>query len=175
MNQSTDSKSTSKTQTSNQVPEQPSIQTTQPEAQQKLQSQDSPCDVISYILDESDIANNNDFSVQNNGYDEQPAGVSIEDYKEKRFVDADMADRMDKHRYKRRGFQLILLCILLYTLIVVGDSFLKAYGLEISTYVDGFIELIKFLISTLVGFVFADSFKGSNGKEDTTIKKTKKR
>lgn len=80
---------------------------------------------------------------------------------------AENADRMDKHFYKRKGLHLIVVCIFLYLVIVVGDSLLSAKGYQISSYTDGFVELLKFLISTLIGYVFVDSVKHKEKKDET--------
>jgi len=80
---------------------------------------------------------------------------------------AENADRMDKHFYKRKGLHLIVVCIILYLVIVTGDSLLSAKGYQISSYADGFVELLKFLISTLIGYVFVDSVKHKEKKDET--------
>lgn len=73
-------------------------------------------------------------------------------------IKADYADRMDKHYYKRKGFQFILACLIGYAVIVIIDSVLQTFfEIKISSYADGFIELLKYIISTLIGFVFADT------------------
>ena len=73
-------------------------------------------------------------------------------------IKADYADRMDKHYYKRKGFQFILICLIGYAVIVIIDSVLQTFfEIKISSYADGFIELLKYIVSTLIGFVFADT------------------
>lgn len=73
-------------------------------------------------------------------------------------IKADYYDRMDKHYYKQKGFHFILGCLVGYGAIVVIDSVLQTFfDVKISSYADGFIELLKYIISTLIGFVFADT------------------
>lgn len=69
---------------------------------------------------------------------------------------ADYADRMDKHLYKKYGLRLMIGCGIAYILIVISDTLLGCFGKEISTLSTGLIELLKFVISTLIGFVFAE-------------------
>lgn len=69
----------------------------------------------------------------------------------------------EKHVFKRYGLYLIVGCLAGYFLIVVLDSILvnfmnwKTTSLETS-----FMELLKFLISSLIGFVFSESIKNKN-------------
>lgn len=80
-------------------------------------------------------------------------------------INADYYDRMDKHNYKKKGFVFILICLASYLVIVVGDSLLQTFcEVKISSYADGFIELLKYIISTLIGFVFADT-RSKNDKK----------
>lgn len=74
---------------------------------------------------------------------------------------------MDRHKYKKYGFWLIVATLgsffLLSILDIVLSNTSKIEEYKESTILEGFIDLIKYIIPTLIGFVFADP-KGSKDK-----------
>ena len=69
----------------------------------------------------------------------------------------------ENHQFKIHGLYLILGCLITYFLIVVLDCIsLNVFEWETSALVTSFVELLKFLVSTLIGFVFSESLKHSN-------------
>ncbi len=70
---------------------------------------------------------------------------------------------LENHRFKLHGLQLIIWCLIGYFLIVVLDSLLlNFFNWQTSTLVTSFVELLKFLVSTLIGFVFSENMKNKN-------------
>ena len=69
------------------------------------------------------------------------------------------ADRMERHIYKRQGFRLLIGCLIGYGYLVIFDTIIVSSGLTTSTFFEGFIELLKFVVSTLIGFVFSENLK----------------
>ena len=72
---------------------------------------------------------------------------------------AEYADRMDKHVYKKHGLKLMVGCIIGYGALVLFDSIIVNFGWKISSLAQGYVELLKFLVSTLIGFVFSETLK----------------
>ncbi len=72
------------------------------------------------------------------------------------------ADRMERHIYKKHGLDLMIGCLIAYGLIVVFDTFTSKMGVKISEFASSFVELLKFMVSTLVGFVFSDNLKNKD-------------
>ena len=67
-------------------------------------------------------------------------------------------DAMDKHVYKKKGFDLLVGCGIAYFLLVVFDTIvINAFSWKTSVLSEGFIELLKFIMSTLIGFVFSET------------------
>ena len=69
--------------------------------------------------------------------------------------------KMEKAResryFRERGFKLIIICLIAYALIAVVVSIISACtDWDPDTTVTGFTELLKFIISSLIGYVFAD-------------------
>ena len=56
---------------------------------------------------------------------------------------------------KDEGFWLLILCIALAAGTYIADCILINKGLKSSSLMTGFFELLKFIISILLGFVFA--------------------
>lgn len=56
---------------------------------------------------------------------------------------------------KDEGFWLLILCIVLAAGTYIADCVLINNGLKSSSLMTGFFELLKFIISILLGFVFA--------------------
>lgn len=54
-----------------------------------------------------------------------------------------------------KGFHLLIFCIILVACIYAADCFLINNGMQSSTLMKSFFELLKFIISILIGFVFA--------------------
>lgn len=79
---------------------------------------------------------------------------------------ANYADRMDKHVYKKHGLHLMIGCGIAYFVIVLFDTIFKnCFDWEMSTLSSGLVELLKFTISTLIGFVFSENInKDKNEK-----------
>ncbi len=74
-----------------------------------------------------------------------------------------LCDRMDKHIYKHHGFQLLIGCGFIYLLIVIADTVVSnLLGWKSSELTTGFVELVKFVISTLIGYVFSETQKHKN-------------
>ena len=73
---------------------------------------------------------------------------------------ATYADRMDKHVYKKHGLNLLWASGIAYIIIVILDTvFTNALGWQTSELTQGLIELLKFLVSTLMGYVFCETSK----------------
>lgn len=63
----------------------------------------------------------------------------------------------ESRHFRERGFKLIIVCLIAYAAIALAVSFISAFkDWEPNTTVTGFTELLKFIISTLIGYVFAD-------------------
>lgn len=79
----------------------------------------------------------------------------------------DYHDNMDRHKYKRYGFWTIVGTLGAFLIISVIDMFLvnNVKDYQESSILEGFIDLLKYVIPTLIGFVFADS-KGTKSKSD---------
>lgn len=76
---------------------------------------------------------------------------------------ANYADRMDKHWYKKYGLDLMIGCGVVYILLVVFDTIAcNLLEWQTSELMNGLIELLKFVVSTLIGFVFSESRKKDN-------------
>ena len=69
------------------------------------------------------------------------------------------ADRMERHIYKKQGFRLLIGCLIGYGVLVIFDTIIAKFGFTISEFSNGFIELLKFVVSTLIGFVFSENLK----------------
>lgn len=71
--------------------------------------------------------------------------------------------KMGNAIYKYNGFYLLIGCGLTYLLIVILDTiFSNALKWETSELTEGFLELVKFVISTLMGYVFSETKKNEN-------------
>lgn len=70
---------------------------------------------------------------------------------------------LETHEFKQHGLRVIIGCLIGYFLIVVLDSILfNVFEWQTSTLVTSFVELLKFLVSTLIGFVFSETIKSEN-------------
>lgn len=58
-------------------------------------------------------------------------------------------------RLKDNALRLIVFCIVTIILICVADSFLINFNLKTSAFLNGTFELFKFLLSSLIGYLFA--------------------
>lgn len=107
-----------------------------------------------------DVPYSNETAAQTNTYDYSNHTTSVDkhtaDYLEQQ---ADYADRMDKHVYKKHGLKLMIGCGIAYIVIVLIDTVTINLGGQTSSLADGLIELLKFVISTLIGFVFSENVK----------------
>lgn len=73
---------------------------------------------------------------------------------------ANLYDRMDKHIYKHHGFRLLIGCGIIYLTIVILDTVVSnLWNWNASELTIGFVELVKFVISTLIGYVFSETQK----------------
>lgn len=72
---------------------------------------------------------------------------------------ANYADRMEKHVYKKHGLKLMIGCGIAYIILVVFDTITINIGWQTSSLSNGLVELLKFVISTLIGFVFSENVK----------------
>lgn len=73
---------------------------------------------------------------------------------------ANYADRMDKHWYKKYGLYLMIGCGIAYIVLVIFDTVTcNIWSWKTSELMTGLIELLKFVVSTLIGFVFFESKK----------------
>lgn len=72
---------------------------------------------------------------------------------------AEIADKMEKHVYKRHALNLLIGCGIGYFVLVIGDTIVTNLGWVQSPLAEGLVELLKFIISTLIGFVFSDKLK----------------
>lgn len=77
---------------------------------------------------------------------------------------AKYADRMERHVYKKHGLQLLIGCLIAYGLVVIFDTLISHWNLKISEFSSGFVELLKFVVSTLIGFVFSENLKNDKEK-----------
>nr|DAM48016.1 MAG TPA: hypothetical protein [Caudoviricetes sp.] len=76
---------------------------------------------------------------------------------------ANFYDRMDKHIYKHHGFRLLIGCGIIYLTIIILDTVISnLWNWNASELTTGFVELIKFVISTLIGYVFSETQKHKN-------------
>lgn len=70
------------------------------------------------------------------------------------------ADGMDKHIYKKHGFKLLCASGGTYIVIVILNTIsTNALNWQTSELMSGLIELLKFVISTLMGYVFCETSK----------------
>ena len=74
------------------------------------------------------------------------------------------ANRMERHIYKRQGFLLRIGCLIAYGFLVIFDTLVPTFGFQISKLSDGFVELLKFIVSTLIGFVFSENLKNDKDR-----------
>lgn len=77
---------------------------------------------------------------------------------------AKYADRMERHIYKRHAYQLLIGCLIAYGLLVIMDTIIPNFNIEASKMSEGFVELLKFIVSTLIGFVFSENLKNDKTK-----------
>lgn len=79
----------------------------------------------------------------------------------------DYHDNMDRHKYKRYGFWMIVGALSAFLMISILDSILlnRISEYKTSSVTEGFVDLLKYIIPTLIGFVFADS-KGNKSKSE---------
>lgn len=69
----------------------------------------------------------------------------------------------EKSAFKRYGLFLIVGCLCAYLLIVIISSILEnVFNWEVSSLTTSFVELLKFLVSTLIGYVFSETIKEKN-------------
>lgn len=56
---------------------------------------------------------------------------------------------------KDKGFKLLIICIIIAAGTYIADCILINVGMKSSSLMTGFFELLKFVISILLGYVFA--------------------
>ena len=70
---------------------------------------------------------------------------------------------IEKSAFKRYGLFMIIGCLVAYFLIVALSSILENLcGWTVSTLTTSFVELLKFLVSTLIGYVFSETVKNKD-------------
>lgn len=70
---------------------------------------------------------------------------------------------IEKTAFKRYGLFMIIGCLSAYFLIVVVSSILEnVFEWQVSTLTTSFVELLKFLVSTLIGYVFSETIKSKD-------------
>lgn len=70
------------------------------------------------------------------------------------------ADSMDKHIYKKHGLNLLWATGIAYIIMVIFDTIItNVFSWQTSELMHGLIELLKFLVSTLMGYVFCETSK----------------
>lgn len=70
------------------------------------------------------------------------------------------ADGMDKHIYKKHGLNLLWATGIAYIIMVLFDTIItNVFSWQTSELMHGLIELLKFLVSTLMGYVFCETSK----------------
>lgn len=67
--------------------------------------------------------------------------------------------------YRQYALWLLIGCLFCYALTVALDSIMSINNWEISSMAENFIELLKYVVSTLLGFVFSENLKNDNDKE----------
>lgn len=71
-----------------------------------------------------------------------------------------LADKMEKHVYKKHALHVMVACGTVYLSLVIFDTVvMNAFSWKSSSLMQGFVELLKFVISTLIGFVFSENIK----------------
>lgn len=68
--------------------------------------------------------------------------------------------------YRSRGFWLMIGCLGAYLFLVIFDSLISFNGHKISDLAGNFVELLKFVVSTLIGFVFSENLKNDNDSKN---------
>lgn len=73
---------------------------------------------------------------------------------------ANYVDRMEKHWFKKYGLNLMIGCGIVYIALVIFDTITyNIWEWKASELMTGLIELLKFVVSTLIGFVFSENLK----------------
>ena len=68
-----------------------------------------------------------------------------------------IASVKERRYFKKHGFKLIVCCLAAYGIIAVGDYIISNFiGWQVNTLLTNFVELLKFTISSLIGYVFAE-------------------
>ena len=62
---------------------------------------------------------------------------------------------LSKMKVKQRAFTLIVLCVILLTIMIAVDTWLVFIGHEISQYAANFFELLKYIVTLCIGYLFA--------------------
>lgn len=87
----------------------------------------------------------------------------VDNFEEELERKAKIIDKMDKHLYKQHGFHLLIGCGIAYLVLVIFDVIVSnAFSWKQSELMNGFVELLKFVISTLIGYVFSETQKHKN-------------
>lgn len=87
----------------------------------------------------------------------------VDNFEEELEKKAQIFDKMDKHLYKQHGFHLLIGCGIAYLVLVIFDVIVSnAFSWKQSELMNGFVELLKFVISTLIGYVFSETQKHKN-------------
>ncbi len=87
----------------------------------------------------------------------------VDSYEDELEKQARYHEKMDKYLYKRHAFHLLIGCGITYLFLVILDMIVSnLFGWNPSDLLDRFIELLKFVISTLIGYVFSENHKHKN-------------
>ena len=88
----------------------------------------------------------------------------VDDFEKKLDKQVKMLDKFDKHLYKLHALHLLVGCGIAYLTLVIFEMIVtNAFSWHIGELMNGFIELLKFIISTLIGYVFSENQKDKNG------------
>lgn len=77
---------------------------------------------------------------------------------------AEFAQKLQTLILREKALGFMIGCLVGYLLIVIADTIVINIGMQTSTMTNGFVELVKFIISTLIGFTFSESLKNDNPK-----------
>lgn len=114
-------------------------------------------DEINFGIDEPLLKDNNELKNNNKKTTMSPSKANKLEEK------ANYYKKMGNAIYKFYGFYLLIGCGVTYLLIVILDTiFSNALDWKTSELTEGFLELVKFVISTLMGYVFSETQKNKN-------------
>lgn len=84
----------------------------------------------------------------------------VNNFEEKLERQAQILDKIDKHFYKLQAFRLLIGCGIAYLVLVILEMIIiNAFSWNTGELMNSFVELLKFVISTLIGYVFSETQK----------------